>query len=121
MMLTKKAFQIGIGMLSTCNLEIDDTKLDVWYKICRKNFGDDLFLECCEALCLDHPKFWPTDNPVGLINERAKELRPILASRAMVKRNDRLLAEGKEDLVDPAEVNKFLKDYTASFKNNCHT
>jgi hypothetical protein len=120
-MLTKKAFQTGIAMLSTCNLEIDDTKLSVWYKICRKNFGDVLFLECCEALCLAHPKFWPTDNPVGLINEKAVELRPLLASRAQVTRNDRLLAPKDEEMVDPKEVRKFLENYTHSFKNNCHT
>ncbi|SVD67333.1 uncharacterized protein METZ01_LOCUS420187 [marine metagenome] len=120
-MLTKKAFRVGMGMLSTCNLEIDETKLDVWYKICVNNFGDDLFLKCCEALCLEHPKFWPTDNPVGLINEKAKELRPLLASRAQITRNDRLLAPKKEKMVDPAEVREYLKNWTKSFENNCHT
>ena len=120
-MLTKKAFQTGMAMLSTCNLEIDDTKLDVWYKLCIRNFGDDLFLACCESLCLEHPKFWPTDNPVGLINEKAKELRPSLASRAIVKRNDRLLAQKEEKMVDPADVKKFLENFTRRFQNNCHT
>ncbi len=120
-MLTKKAFQTGIAMLSTCNLEIDKTKLEVWYMICRKNFGDDLFVECCEALCLEHPKFWPTDNPVGLINEKAKELRPFLAARAQVTRNDRLLAPKEEKMVDPSKVKEFLKNWTKSFQNNCHT
>ena len=88
-MLTKKAFQTGIAMLSTCNLEIDKTKLEVWYMICRKNFGDDLFVECCEALCLEHPKFW--------------------------------LAPKEEEMVDPSKVKEFLKNWTRSFKNNCHT
>ena len=120
-MLTQETFQIGMGMLSTCNLEIDDMKLSVWYKICRKNFGDVLFLECCEALCLSHPKFWPSDNPVGLINEKALELRPLLASRALVTRDDRLLAQKEEEMVDPSVVSRFLANYSKNFKKNCHT
>ena len=120
-MLTKKAFQTGIAMLSTCNLEIDDVKHSVWYKICRKNFGDVLFLECCEALCLSHPTFWPSDNPVGLINEKAIELRPILASRALVTRDARLLAQKEEGMVDAFVVSRFLANYSKHFKKNCHT
>ena len=40
---------------------------------------------------------------------------------ALVTRDDRLLAQKEEEMVDPSVVSRFLANYSKNFKKNCHT
>lgn len=93
-----------------------ETTMAAWYKALCTRVSDQLFLASCEELMVFHPKFWPSDNVIGLVMEKARELAPTLASRRLVDRDMKMVSGAEPELMDPEVVKQFVSDFCSGKK-----
>jgi len=99
--LTEKTFDLGLAMLSTSGLKIEEQlQVQAWWNLVN-DMDDELFQRAIVTLCKEKEQWWPTDNVPAMIRERIKG---ITAEQNKLKRkleDDQKQLEWKRDAADP--------------------
>ena len=74
-MLTEKTFKVGLAILSSCGLKIEEEhQIEAWWQL-LKDLDEELFVESIIGICKEKEKWWPTDNVPATIRAKLKELK----------------------------------------------